>query len=104
MNYKGTTHTVMLPGTMPGGTTLEQVYDLVAVHAPEVDGVEVHEVSAEQDSIYLAVFCLRKDAEKVEEALRMGGFAKPSQICSNIPAQAVEEMKAAIGEHDAKIE
>lgn len=104
MNYGGTAHTVMLPGTMPGGTTMEQVYDLVAEQAPEVDGVEVHEISVEQDSTYLAVFCLRKDAEKVEEALRSGGFAKPAQICGDVPAQAVEAMKEEISAHYAKIE
>lgn len=104
MNYGGTAHTVMLPGTMPGGTTMEQVYDLVAEQAPEVEGVEVHEISAEQDSTYLAVFCLRKDAEKVEEALRSGGFAKPAQICGDVPAQAVEAMKEQIAAHYAKIE
>ena len=64
MNYGGTAHTVMLPGTMPGGTTMEQVYDLVAEQAPEVDGVEVHEISVEQDSTYLAVFCLRRARKK----------------------------------------
>ena len=76
----------------------------MAEQAPEVDGVEVHEISVEQDSTYLAVFCLRKDAEKVEEALRSGGFAKPAQICGDVPAQAVEAMKEEISAHYAKIE
>ena len=61
-------------GTMPGGTTMEQVYDLVAEQAPEVDGVEVHEISVEQDSTYLAVFCLRKTRKS-------GGSAAKRRIC-----------------------
>ena len=82
---------------------MEQVYDLVAEQAPEVDGVEVHEISVEQDSTDLAVFCLRKDAEKVEEALRSGGFAKPAQICGDVPAQAVEAMKEYFAEHQESV-
>ena len=42
--------------------------------------------------------------EKVEEALRSGGFAKPAQICGDVPAQAVEAMKEEIAAHYAKIE
>ena len=39
------------------------------------------------DAVYLAVFCLKKEAEKTEEALRAGGFARPSQISNQIPVK-----------------
>ena len=39
MNYGGTAHTVMLIGTMPLAT-LEEIYQMLAQDAPEVDGVD----------------------------------------------------------------
>ena len=67
--FGGTEHIVMLPGTLPGQLTLEQVYAALAERAPELE-TDIHIISTEQDTIYLAVFCLRRDAEAAEEALR----------------------------------
>lgn len=106
MNFPGTEHMAMLPGTMPGMLTLENIYTMLAEQAPELD-VDVHIISTDQDSTYLAVFCLRKEAEQTEEALRSIGFAKPSQVLEQIPAEAKSRMEAeiaAIQERIAAIE
>ena len=79
MNYGGTAHTVMLTGTMPLAT-LEEIYQMLAQDAPEVDGVDVSVIYSDKDTVYLAVVCLTQDAEKLEEVLRSRGFARPSQI------------------------
>lgn len=79
MNYGGTAHTVMLIGTMPLAT-LEEIYQMLAQDAPEVDGVDVSVIHSDKDTVYLAVVCLTQDAEKLEEVLRSRGFARPSQI------------------------
>lgn len=39
--------------------------------------MDVEIISADRDFTYLAVVCLAKEAQMVEDALRAGGFAKP---------------------------
>lgn len=102
MNFSGTAHMAMLPGTMPGMLTLENIYSMLAEQSPELEA-DVHIISAEQDTTYLTVLCLKKDAQKAEEALRSIGFAKPSLMIDQVPAKAKEEMEAEISEIQKKI-
>lgn len=102
MDYEGTKHTEMLLGIMPGECSLEQIYSAIAEKAPKAQGFEVHIVSAGQEGTYLTVFCLREEAHQVEEALRSRGFARPSQILQQVPAEAKTEMEAEINRRDRK--
>ena len=61
-------------------------------------------ISEDADAVYLAVFCLKKESEKTEEALRAGGFARPSQISNQIPAKEKENLKAEIQKLNKEIE
>ncbi|WP_251390068.1 V-type ATP synthase subunit I [Mediterraneibacter agrestimuris] len=103
MNYKGTAHTDMLLGVMPAGVSLEEVYSVLAERVPDTGGVDAHIISADQDSTYVAVFCMRREVAQVEEALRGRGFAKPSQIWDKVPSQAVDNMRREIAEREDKI-
>lgn len=98
MSYRGTRKTSVLVGTLPGVCALEDIYGLIAKTAPEVDAVDVQVFSSDKDYTYLAVVCLTKDTQAVEEALRAGGFARPAQVVNKVPAeyqkQLEEEMKA----------
>lgn len=102
MNFSGTAHMAMLPGTMPGMLTLENVYTMLAEQSPDLE-VDVHIISAEQDTSYLTVFCLKKDAAQAEDALRSIGFAKPSMLIDQVPAKAKEEMEAEISKIQERI-
>ena len=102
MNFSGTAHIAMIPGTMQGMLTLEDIYSMLAERAADVE-VDIHIISAEQDTTYLTVFCLKKDAAQAEEALRSIGFAKPSLIIEQVPAKAKEEMEAEISEIQGRI-
>ena len=104
MDYEGTKHTEMLLGVMPGECSLEQIYSAIAEKAPKAQGFEAHIVSAGQEGTYLTVFCLREEAHQVEEALRSRGFARPSQILQQVPAEAKTEMEAEINRRELKIE
>ena len=97
-----TKRTVMFPGTMPGGTTLESVYERLAEKAPDVECVDVHLISAEQSMTYLAVICLREDAQAVEEALRSAGFARPSQTWAKSPSEEKEQLEGQIEDSRAE--
>lgn len=39
------------------------------------------------------VVCLKAQAQELEEALRMQGFARPAQLVSEVPAQELENLK-----------
>ena len=90
-----TKRTGMFLGTMPGGTTVETVYGILAEKAPEA-GADVHLISSEQSMVYLAVLCLKEDIPAVEEALRSAGFARPSQIWEDVPAVQKEKLEQQI--------
>lgn len=105
-----TRRTVMFPGTMPAGTTAESVWQVLAEKAPEAEGADVHIISSEQSMVYLAVICLKEDAAKVEEALRSAGFARPSQMWDEAPAdekkkleEQIAQCREQIGEIEKKI-
>lgn len=99
-----TKHTVMIPGTMPGGTTAESVCALLAEQIPETDGAEIEIISSEQSMVCIAVICLREDAPRVEECLRSAGFARPSQSGESTPARQKEEMERQIAENNLHME
>ena len=104
MNYAGTARTAMLLGTMPAGTDEAAIHEKVATECPEIEALDVQIISEDADAVYLAVFCLKKEAEKTEEALRAGGFARPSQISNQIPAKEKENLKAEIQKLNKEIE
>ena len=92
-----TKRTCMFLGVMPGGTTVEAAYGILAEKAPEA-GTDVHIISSEQSMVYLAVVCLKEDASAVEEALRSEGFARPSQTWDDVPAVQKEKLEQQIVE------
>ena len=95
-DFQGTETAAVLIGSMSGSLTLEDIYSLILEQAPEVSGVDISILSSERDTVYLAVVCLKKDVEKVEEILRQSGFARPSQSMSKIPAREKEDLQQQI--------
>lgn len=59
-----TKSTELLVGTMPGQMTLDGMYSLIAENAPEISGVDITVLSSGQDAVYIAVLCMKKDAER----------------------------------------
>ena len=104
MNFEGTGKVSMLLGTMPAETTLESVYEQVAVNNPDIEAMDVKIISSDRDAAYLAVFCLRAEAAAVEEALRAGGFARPSQVTDKAPAKKKADLIAEIQKLNNEIE
>lgn len=101
VSFSGTRKTSVLIGTIAGGSSLEEIYGLIARFAPEVDAVDAQVISTDKDYTYLAVVCLTKDVQAVEEALRAGGFAKPASAVNKVPAEYQKELQA---EMDASIQ
>ena len=93
LRNSATKRTVIFPGTMPGGTTLEAISEVIAEKAPEAAGADIQIISSEQSMVYLAVVCLKEDAAAVEEALRGAGFARPAQTWEKTPAEERKELQ-----------
>ena len=104
MNFTGTGSTRALIGAVTGENTPEMLYSLIAEGAPEVEGVDVTVLSADKDATYVVVLCMKNDAQQVEEALRQGGFAKPSQIVEKTPAVEKENLEEQIAKVQKQIE
>ena len=96
MEYAGTKRTAMFVGTMAAGTTAEAVYALIAEHSLQVEAYDVTIVGSDKDAVYLAVFCLKTEASEVEDALRAGGFARPSQATDKIPSEKKADLEKEI--------
>lgn len=106
LNYKGTEHTSAFLGMMQAADQ-EAVYRMLAEEIPDIEGIDVEIIRSEKDTIYLAVFCMKKDAGQVEEALRARGFARPAQSWDKRPAdikQEIEEQIAGLNGRRAEIE
>ena len=104
MNFEGTGSTSALIGAVSGEMTLEAIYSLIAEYAPEAEGVDVTVLSADRYSTYIVVLCLKKNAQQVEDALRQGGFARPSQIVGEVPAVEKENLEKEISALQKEIE
>ena len=93
MAFRGTKRAAFLPGSFSQELTLEEIYGMILEDAQETAGADVNILSSGKDGTYVAVLCLREDEEKVEEALRKGGFSRPSQLAAQVPARAKESLQ-----------
>lgn len=97
MNFKGTGKAAVLIGSVSGVLTLEELYALLP-GKEEISGADISVLSCDKDTTYLAVVCLKADEEKVENALRQGGFARPSLGIERIPSEEKKELERQIRE------
>lgn len=98
MDYAGTRHTVMLLGTMPL-MDQEEICRVVETGSEAATDADVNIIYSDRDTVYLAVFCMREEAEAVEEALRGAGFARPSQVWDREPGMVKEDFERQIAEY-----
>jgi V/A-type H+-transporting ATPase subunit I len=104
MNYTGTKETVCLLGSIPGQITKADLYAAAAKDMPEPAAVTADVVSSVNETTQVVVFCMKKDAEKVEDNLRAAGFARPSMPVIGIPKDVAAEYDREIAEQQKTIE
>lgn len=104
VSYTGTRKTTVLIGTIAGAPGLEGLYSLLAKYAPDIDALDIQIISTDKDYTYLAVVCLNRDVQAVEEALRAGGFAKPAQTVNKVPAEYQKELQSELEASARQIE
>lgn len=103
LNTQGTQMTELLVGTVPGEADAANLYAAASKDMEDPAPVDVTVLDCDAGLTYLAVLCLRKDAERVGNNLRDVGFAKPQQMESGIPSAVVEGLERDIQENEARI-
>lgn len=101
MNLSGTRQTAVILGTMPGNTSAEDICRMLSETDLDVD---VNVVSANKDMTCVVVCCMKADAQTVENALRVHGFARPSQVWPKTPAEVKADLQAQILEQEEQME
>lgn len=92
MDCSGTQKTALLIGAIPEEKSLEELYLYLAEEVKEAD-LDLTILSADKNQTAIAVICLKKMAQRVEDALRRIGFARPLQSLSGRPDEIKKELE-----------
>jgi V/A-type H+-transporting ATPase subunit I len=103
LNTPGTQMTEMFVGTVPGEVDAAGLYAAASKDMEDPAPVDVTVLDCDAGLTYLAVLCLKRDAEKVGNNLRDVGFARPQQMESGLPSATVEALERDIQEKENRI-
>ena len=98
MNYAGTSTTRAFIGTLPAEYSLEQVTQMLANAAPELDAFSVEIISADTDQTCIFAVCPTDQAEQLDDALRQCGFSRPSVHTSSTPEAYADQLSSQMDE------
>ena len=98
MNYAGTSTTRAFIGTLPAEYSLEQVTQMLANAAPELDACSVEIISADTDQTCIFAVCPTDQAEQLDDALRQCGFSRPSVHTSSTPEAYADQLSSQMDE------
>ncbi len=104
MNYSGTASTRAFIGTLPAEYSLEQVTQMLAAAAPELDACSVEVISADTDQTCIFAVCPADHAEQLEDALRQCGFSRPSVHTSSTPEVYADQLSTQMDKIRAQID
>lgn len=102
INTQGTKTTSVLIGSMAPGLTEDMITEMVE-NRQEGLYYDVTVISEDKDQTCIFVICLKKDATKLEEALRADGFTRISYFSKRTPEGKIEKYKSDIKEHENSI-
>lgn len=104
MNTSGTKRCSFFTGTLQEPLDEAQVLERLAKTAPEIERFEIEVLSKDQDRTYLALVCLRKEEQELEDALKKLGFARPSMIIRRKPADELSKIENEMKEVRSQID
>ncbi len=91
LSSKGTKYTDVLIGTFPDMQTEETIKERLAKLVPDVETVEAETVLSTEMQSCAVIICMRKDSERVLEALRSFGFVKPNDVPKKAAAEVIDD-------------
>lgn len=103
MNFSGTATTKAFIGKFPGMKTSTEIVSGIAELIPEIEGVDVEIVSADNNQTCVFVLSSRADADAVSDALRRLGFEYPAYISPVVPMEREREIKKHLSNRDDRI-
>ena len=103
MNFSGTATTKAFIGKFPGMKTSTEIVSSLAELIPEIEGVDVEIVSADNNQTCVFVLASRADADAVSDALRRLGFEYPAYISPVVPMEREREIKKHLSNRDDRI-
>ncbi len=89
-------------GSIKGKTSREDILKLLADSMQGNDCTEIETVSSDELQTNIAVFCMKKDAEDVENILRSAGFARVPE-CSGSAAETIADCARQIQDNESEI-
>ena len=92
MDFDGTKCTKAFIGILPNEVTELQILSQLGQYAPDVCGMDVSIISTSPEQTCIMIICLRKDTQKVEEALRHMNFARPA-LSGDAPSQQMDTVQ-----------
>lgn len=91
LSSKGTKYTDVLIGTFPDLQTEETIKARLAELLPDIETVEAEAVLSTEMQSCAVIICMRKDSERVLEALRSFGFVKPNDVPKKAAADVIND-------------
>ena len=102
LNTQGTKKTSVLIGSMPPGLTEDGITEMVE-NRQENMCYDITVISEDKDQTCIFAICLKKDAAKLEEALRADGFTRIGYFSNRTQEGEVQKYKDEIKKHEAAI-
>lgn len=99
MNYRGSRKAEALIGTLPGAWTRDEVLEAVAKEQPSPEAWTLEVLGADRDQTCIFAMCVRDEAENLENALRVNGFARAAIQTSQTPAEYAKELEKSRDEY-----
>lgn len=102
MRFSGTKSTSAFIGSFDGQLDEQQLSEKLALAAPELDAVYAQIISAGSDLTCVMIICLKRDAEKLDDALRSCGFVRPAAPSKQSPDERrkILEQQAALAQNE----
>lgn len=100
----GTLRTSFLYGSIPESLTQEQLYEKIQQNGNFPEAGDVRVFYSDKNQTCVAAFCMKKDRDSFEEALRSIGFSKPSLVMRSVPQKSREKWLARLKEYSDTIE
>ncbi len=99
-----TAGTAYLLGDFRLQRTREELLTALAEALPDNNRIEIEIVSSDEDGACVVVFCMRDEADRVEDALRALGFSRAPECAAQTPAEYIADRDSEIRTNEKRIE
>ncbi|MBP3729392.1 MAG: V-type ATP synthase subunit I, partial [Lachnospiraceae bacterium] len=93
LDFAGTESCRTLIGALPGSWTREDILALLGESCPEAETYSLELLEGDLSQTPLLLVCLKEEGDRLEEALRRKGFARPLVSTSLTPEDAINHAK-----------